>query len=386
MSLDINTPLTAEPAALYVHIPFCVSKCAYCDFNSSVPKSKKQIRVFVEALLEDIRISSLGKREYLVKSIYLGGGTPSFIDPEYIKEILGSIRENFNVRELKEVTIEVNPESVSPEKLSIYKKNGINRISMGVQSFNDKNLRGLGRAHNAKDVFCSIKLIKKAGFEKASIDLMYGLPGQTLTDWEIDLNTFLDTGIPHISFYDLKIEKGTPFYFKKKDLKVADNDLQARMYKLGCSKLTKAGLTQYEISSFGLKGQESMHNSVYWKNETYLGLGAGAYSYLQGRRFAKAKNIDKYIDQAKAGEFRRYSQEKLGKRERLIETIILKLRLLKGFSLTNVEKKLGIKADAELLDKINELKKQKLILSSRGKYRLSKKGLLFYDTLASELL
>ncbi|MFH1093110.1 MAG: radical SAM family heme chaperone HemW [Candidatus Omnitrophota bacterium] len=375
-----------KPCGLYVHIPFCVKKCAYCDFNSLVPSCENQVNSYIKALFADIKISGFSKEKHIIKSIYFGGGTPSLIKAEYIAQILYEIGNNFDVSSINEVTIEVNPESISRRKLAIYKSGGINRISMGVQSFNDRNLKLLGRAHTARDVFNAIDLIKNAGFNKTSIDLIYGIPGQTLKDWEKDLYRFLKTEIPHISCYDLKIEKNTFFYLIRDKLDVADNDLQAEMYKLGCRKLERAGFLHYEISSFALKGQESLHNSIYWRNEEYIGLGAGAYSYLKGRRFAKPQSLPKYQHQILSGSIKKYKQEKLGDRERLTETIILNLRLLRGFSLRDIEERTGVKVDRCLTAKLDGFVKQKFILSSRGSYRLSKRGMLFYDTIASELL
>ena len=377
---------TMKPFGLYVHIPFCVKKCAYCNFNSLVPAGENQITAYLKALSADSRISSLNKEKHIVKSIYFGGGTPSLIKAEYIARILHRIKHDFDIRCVREVTIEVNPESISRKKLSIYKKCGINRVSMGVQSFDDRDLMLLGRAHTARDVMKAIGLIKNAGFNKASIDLIYGMPEQTLKDWEKGLDRFLKTGISHISFYDLKIEKGTPFYRVKDKLDVADNDLQTKMYKLGCSKLEKAGFSHYEISSFALRGRESLHNSIYWRNEEYIGLGAGAYSYINGERFSKPKNIEKYQAQAQAGKFFKYNKEKLGQIDRLAETIILNLRLLKGFSLSDIEDDIEKKIDVQLREKLDDFVSQKLILKSKSGYRLSKKGVLFYDTIASELL
>ncbi len=375
-----------KPLGLYVHIPFCVKKCAYCDFNSLVPSGENQINAYLKALFADIRITGAKREKYIVKTIYFGGGTPSLIDPQYIRRILDEIKCNFDVGGVREITIEANPESISREKLLIYKRCRINRISMGVQSFDDRNLRFLGRAHTSKDVLNAIDLVRNAGFDKASIDLIYGIPGQTLRGWEKDLDSFLKTGISHISFYDLKIEKGTPLYRIKDKIDIAENDLQARMYKLGCRKLEKAGFCHYEISSFALKGHESLHNQIYWRNEEYIGLGAGAYSYLKGIRFSKTQSLIKYGQQAMSGKIRRYNREKLGDRDRVAETIILNLRLLKGFSLKKIEEESGVKAGRKLAGKLEGFVKQKLILNSRGKYRLSKKGVLFYDTIASELL
>ncbi len=386
LGIDGQPFLAMKSFGLYIHIPFCVKKCAYCDFNSLVPSNTDQINAYLNALFADIKISGLVRRKYFIKTIYFGGGTPSLIKADYIAQILDKIKHDFDISRVREVAIEVNPESVCRQKLMIYKKCGINRISMGVQSFDNKNLRFLGRAHTARDVLNAIDLIKNAGFNKASIDLIYGIPGQTLKHWEKDLDSFLKTGISHISFYDLKIEKGTPFYRIKDNLDVADNDLQAKMYKLGCSKLEKAGFFHYEISSFALRGQESLHNQIYWRNEEYIGLGAGAYSYFKGWRFSKPQSLAKYQQQAMSGRIRRYGREKLEGRDRLAETIIMNLRLLKGFSLKKIEEKTRTKADSQLAGKLEEFIKQKLVLSSRGKYRLSKKGILFYDTIASELL
>ena len=371
---------------LYVHIPFCVKKCAYCNFNSLVPSEKPQIDAYLKALAVDIGISRSHTGKPRVETIYFGGGTPSLLKAEYIAQILDNIRCNFDTSYVREITIEVNPESISQQKLKIYKNRGINRISMGVQSFDDRNLRLLGRAHTAENVFNAVDKIKSTGFNKVSIDLIYGLPDQFLKDWENDLDIFIKTGVKHISFYDLKIEKGTRFYSIRDKLDLADNDLQTKMYKLGCRKLEKAGFSHYEISSFALRGHESVHNQIYWRNEEYIGLGAGAYSYINGERFSKPKNINKYLAQAQAGKFFKYNREKLGQPDRLAETIILNLRLLKGFSLSDIEDNIERKINVQLREKLDKFVSQKLILKSKTKYRLSKKGVLFYDTIALELL
>lgn len=371
---------------LYIHIPFCIKKCFYCDFNSIAFKNYHKIEKYLKALEKDISLTGAMAKDFVVKSVYLGGGTPSIIRSKAIESILRSICQQFSLTANPETTIEANPASVTVAKLKKYKESGINRISIGVQSFADKFLKILGRAHNSAQAGSTITMAKKSGFKKISIDLIYGLPSQTLKDWERELDCFLDAGVGHISFYDLKIEKGTPFYALKNKLELPDNDLQAIMYRHGCKKLEKFGYRHYEISSFALKGHESAHNQIYWRNDEYFGLGAGAYSYIKGRRFSKSSSITEYQQQLLSGDLRCYHVERLKEKARLRETIILNLRLLKGFSVASIEDRTGVKVDEKILDQLKRLKGQGLICSSGDRYRLSKKGILFYDDIASELV
>jgi len=371
---------------LYIHIPFCIKKCPYCDFNSIVFGNYFRIKNYFKALEKDIALTGNTLNDFSVKTIYLGGGTPSVVKIEDIAGLLKTIYKQFRLAPNPEITIEANPASVDIVKLKGYKKAGINRISIGVQSFNNKFLKVLGRAHNSTQAYNTLTLAKKAGFKKLSVDLIYGLPGQTLKDWKEEIENFLKTDIGHISFYDLKIEKGTLFYRKKKEFKLPDNDLQALMYKHACKKLVRSGYRHYEISSFAFKAQEALHNQIYWHNDEYSGLGAGAYSYIGGRRFRKSIDIDEYQKQALSGNIRYYHNEELQKQARLRETLILNLRLLKGFSIPSIEKKAGMRIDKAILDELSRLKNQGLICNTANKYRLSKKGILFYDSIASELI
>ncbi len=371
---------------IYIHIPFCIRKCFYCDFNSSMFNRDKEIRQYSQALKKDIKFSRQKFNDFRVKSIYFGGGTPSLLEAEEVFAIIRSIKENFLLIDNAEITLEANPGTVQQKKLITYKEAGINRISLGVQSFKDKYLKILGRMHTNTDTQNSISLLRKNGFNNISIDLMYGLPEQNLADWEDDLERFMAMKLEHISFYDLKIEKGTPFYRIRKSLKIAGVDIQAVMYKLGAKKLQNAGYIHYEVSSFSKNGRQSKHNQIYWKNEEYLGVGAGAYSYLEGIRFKKNKDFRGYIKEAGKGYFKQYSLEKLDMSKRMKEMIALNLRILKGFSLGDLEKRSGIKIEDGNLDELQALKYLGLVRGDGRRYRLSKKGVLFYDTVASRIL
>jgi oxygen-independent coproporphyrinogen III oxidase len=374
------------PLALYVHIPFCLKKCAYCDFNSQVADNPRQIKTYVKSLLADIKLSAQAIQGYEAKTIYLGGGTPSLLDPKDISAIIAELRQCFLFCPDPEITIEVNPATLSREKLSAYKQAGINRISMGVQSFKDKNLKFLGRAHNAKDVFKSLAMLKQAKFDNISIDLIYGLADQSLKDWEDDLNQFLDCQLSHLSLYDLTIEKNTLFYALRDKLKLVDNDLQTLMYKQADRLLTKNKFKHYEISSFAKKGMESKHNLGYWHNQEYLGFGPGAYSYIKQERFSKVSDLNLYQQQAGAGKLAHYGSEILNLRKQLEETLILRLRVLSEFKLEDIEQKANQRIPLEIMRTLNEFVSQGFILLRNKRYQLSKKGLLHYDTIASELL
>ncbi|MBU1086316.1 MAG: radical SAM family heme chaperone HemW [Candidatus Omnitrophica bacterium] len=371
---------------IYVHIPFCVKKCDYCNFNSQVPADSQQIKQYINALLLDIQLSSVLGQNQEVGSVYLGGGTPSFIAAKYISLIITRIRQCFKLTVNPELAIEVNPSSLSEQKLLVYQQAGINRVSVGAQSFKNKYLKLLGRPHNPRQALIALKMFKAHGFANISVDLIYGLPGQSLADWQDDLQAAVDSGVSHISLYDLVIEKNTPFYNIRNKLKLADNDLQGVMYKKADNFLIKNKFKHYEISSFAKKGRESKHNLIYWNNLEYIGLGAGAYSYVKGERFSKSRDLKQYQQQAKKAKFKHYSSEVLSSRKSLEETLILRLRLLGGFSLENMEKALEQKIPQDIIQVLNQFVNQGFILLRNNRYKLSKKGLLHYDTIASEFL
>jgi oxygen-independent coproporphyrinogen-3 oxidase len=375
-----------KPISIYVHIPFCQKKCGYCDFNSIVPENSSQIKNYLKALERDIQLSAEFKSFYKVKSLYIGGGTPSFLDAEDISAIILQIKQCFDFVECPELSIEANPASVHPEKLSVYKQAGINRISLGVQSFSDANLDFLQRVHDSKMALNSIEMLRQCGFSNISIDLIYGLQRQTLDGWEADLKIAVDYDVDHISLYDLKVEKGTPFYEIKDTLHIADNALQAAMYKKADIDLVAAGFEHYEISSFAKPGKRSQHNLTYWYNQEYLGFGAGAFSCLNGERFSKVKDLEDYQKQAENSDFEHCGSERLGSKEKIGETLMLNLRLLDGFKVADIEKRLNLSIDQALIEGLDQFVEQGFLLKQDDVYKLSRKGLMQYDFIASELL
>jgi oxygen-independent coproporphyrinogen-3 oxidase len=274
-------PATSEPFSLYVHIPYCISKCPYCDFNSHVVPEIPELQ-YTEALLRELdyfaRLSDWQDRP--AQSIFFGGGTPSTFAPGTIGRIIQRVAALLPVEPSCEITLEANPGTVDQENFSGYREAGVNRISVGVQSFQPRLLKFLGRAHSADDARRALKVIKDTGFENFSFDLMYANPGQTLAELEADLDTALNFQSPHLSAYNLTFEEGTPFHheYRAGKLRPLSEDEEIAMAELIESKLARAGLDRYEISNYARPGRQSRHNVNYWRGGDYLGVGAGAHS------------------------------------------------------------------------------------------------------------
>lgn len=285
----INMNFT-EPIAIYIHIPFCKQKCLYCDFLSFSNKE----------CIMDKYIDSLCKEIYKIngikiKSIFLGGGTPTYLNIRQLNLLKDAIL-SLNAGDV-EFTCECNPGTVDAEKLKVLSEMGVNRLSIGLQAYQDKLLKKLGRIHNREEFLKAYEMSRQAKFTNINIDIMFGVPDQTLDDWEETLNNVLKLSPQHISCYSLIIEEGTPFYSlnERGDLKLPDEETERKMYSMAIELLGMNGYSQYEISNFSRKGYESIHNLVYWKLEPYLGIGAGAHSFINGKRFRKKHNIDEYI-------------------------------------------------------------------------------------------
>lgn len=317
--------------ALYVHIPFCKQKCKYCDFNSFFLNDEVKIERYILALCSQIEYYADKSSEFEVTSVYFGGGTPSFINEKYIEQIINKIREKYNMAGNPEITIEANPGTVTLEKLKKYRSFGINRLSFGVQTLNDKLLKSIGRVHTAKCAVDGFNMARKAGFSNISLDIMFGLPGQELKDVEDTLNRFIELNPEHISAYSLKIEDNTEFgrLFKKGKLVLPSENEEREMYYLVKSKLKEHGYNQYEISNFSKPGFEAIHNTAYWERQDYLGFGISAASCFNEVRFCNTENIDSYIDKP-INNF--YEVEELTEDEISSERIFLGLRMLKGIS------------------------------------------------------
>ena len=329
---------------LYLHMPFCVRKCAYCDFLS-FPSGAKTQRMYAKRLMEDIGV--MGKRygEIPVETIFIGGGTPSVPDSGLIVEIMEHVRHAFHVADGAEISMEANPGTVTREKLTDYRKAGINRLSFGLQSANDRELKLLGRIHTWAEFLESFTLARECGFANLNIDLMSALPGQTCESWKETLSRVTDLDPEHISAYSLIIEEGTPFgerYGSEEGRKLLpDEDSEREMYHETKRFLKDCGYERYEISNYAKPGRECRHNIGYWTGVPYLGLGLGASSYLDGCRFTVNPDMKQYLEE-KPGMFT--DIEKLTKKDMEEEFFYVGLRMTAGVSLSEFERRFGISA------------------------------------------
>lgn len=332
---------TNNTVGLYLHIPFCQKKCHYCDFLTFVNRDDT-IHEYVNYLIKEIQLYK--DHDYSVDTIYFGGGTPSHIDADYIAEIMQAIDQNFNILPECEISIEMNPESVSREKLTAYVTAGLNRFSMGVQSFDDQVLKLMGRLHNRQSVLEKIDLMAELEVGKFGIDLMFANPRQSLEVLKEDLAIAARLPVNHISYYSLMIKDNTPFHrwIQTGQIKLVDEETERYMYHLIQEKLTAHGFHQYEISNFAKKGAESRHNKKYWTLEDYIGLGLGASSNIGLERSVNQPSFTKYFDMIDKGKLPVQSSEKLSGEEREKEYIMLHLRLLQGFDIGEINQRFKI--------------------------------------------
>lgn len=357
---------------LYIHIPFCDRICNYCDFTAFQGANSK-IKEYVEALKKEIELK--GNKNFLIDSIFIGGGTPSFIDGKYIFEILEKVKENFTVLDNIEISIETNPKTFDEKKLEYYKSAKINRVSIGVQSFNDVILKELGRNHNSKEAFDSIELVKKFDFD-INLDLIFGYQSQTIEDILYDLEIVKNINPEHISYYALIIEEKTKFKALQNvgKLDFLDEETERKMYHLIVEKLEEMGLNQYEVSNFTKVGKESVHNKKYWNCKEYLGLGISAHSYLNDERFSNTVNLTKYIKELQNGNIPVDFREKLDMPTKKFEYIIMNMRLKEGFLISDYnrlfesdfleENKKAVKIGLE--NNVVEIKDDRIYFTKRG--------------------
>ena len=363
--------------SIYIHIPFCISKCAYCSFNSyPIGKYQSFIDDYFNKLISEIEYWS--DKNLKIKSIYFGGGTPSIVKPIFLEKLIDKIISNFKLSNKCEISIEINPGTVDEKKINFYKSIGINRVSIGVQSFNDFYLKFLGRIYNSQEIFKCIEVVKKR-YENFSLDLIFGIPNQSINDLKKDLNDVKDICPPHLSYYSLTIEKCTKLY--KNGLKEISEELFSEMYNLIVESLDNIGLNQYEISNFSKKGYECMHNLNYWNYGNYLGFGAGAVSFLSNKRWKNFSNPIKYI-KSSFGEYEEY--EILNKEKMEFEYIFMNFRKVEGLSLTNYEKKFKKNFLNEYADVIEKFKDYFEI--SNENISLTKEGFKVSNIILSEFL
>lgn len=350
---------------IYVHVPFCERKCIYCAFSSFTNKDSEEEK-YISHLTKEIvsTANNLAKKSRDVDSIYIGGGTPSILSLHNIELILVAIRQNFIVAKDCEVTIECNPNSISYEKLKFYKKLGINRISLGVQSLYDEDLKFLNRLHNSHQVIDVIKSAKEAGFENISVDLLIGIMGQTKQSFISQLKILKDLGVKHFSCYMLQIEDGTPLksMLDKNLITLPNDDQSVEIYNACANYLKENGFERYEVSNFALKGYESRHNSKYWLGEDYIGFGLSAHSYINKVRSANSSVFENYYENKKCFE------EKLTNEELIEEHIMLGLRCKYGVD-KNYLQSLGY--NIEKNNNFKELKDKKIILNDKKRLFLN---------------
>ena len=357
---------------IYIHIPFCKKKCDYCDFISYSNKNQ-YMEKYVEALCRDIRFSAEKAKQYGINTIYFGGGTPSFINENYINKILLEIRNNYNILENCEITIEVNPGTVIREKLQIYKNIGINRISIGLQSVQNRLLELIGRVHNYDEFLQTYNMARETGFKNINVDLMLALPTQTIEELEESLKNVISLNPEHISIYSLILEEGTKLERKinNGELNLIDEDLERKMYWKTKKMLEKAGYNHYEISNFAKPNLESQHNLNCWKQEEYLGFGVAAHSYFNNERFSKTEDLEEYIENVN----NIVVEEKQDREMKAKEYMLLGLRKIEGVSISEFERKFEINPLFYFRFEISKLEEKGLLEVDLDDIKLTELGL-----------
>lgn len=371
---------------IYVHIPFCRSKCEYCDFYSlSGGRNKEAMGRYLGSVCRHIKESAALAPDYQVDTVYFGGGTPSFFGAEGLERIFAELKRRFAFDKVPEVTLEANPDSVTARDLKSLRRSGFNRISLGVQSDDDLMLKKLGRPHDYSQAKYAVAAARHAGFENLSVDLMYGLPNQTLEAWQNTVKNVLDLEPEHISCYGLKVEEGTPLYEYQDVANLPDDDRQADMYLAAVELLEKAGLHQYEISNFARSGFESRHNLKYWMGEEYLSFGPTAASNFAGKRFTIARDLEGYIHGIDEGGEILSECETVPLRERAGEYIMLRLRTVYGVDKEEYMKSFLLPF-APLEKIFMKFEKAGLCCIEHDRWRLTPKGFLVSNSILVELL
>ena len=361
--------------AAYIHIPFCEHICHYCDFNKVFLKGQP-VDEYLNALEKEMKLTFASTPSKEVQSIFVGGGTPTALNVSQLERLVNIIKNQMSFTKQVEYTFEANPGDLSSDKLKVLYEAGVNRLSFGVQTFNNDLLKKIGRTHEAKDVFHSVAEAKKIGFENISLDLIYSLPGQTIEDFKQTLEISFSLETTHFSGYSLIIEPKTVFYqlMNKGKLQVPDEDEEAAMYEMLMEEMDKHGYSQYEISNFAQKGYESRHNLTYWNNESYYGFGAGAHSYLNGVRRSNYGPLKKYMDPIEKGHLPTMEEHLVTEKEMWEEEMFLGLRKTKGVSIAHFSQKFGESPLTLFNDQICQLEQKGLIKVSDGYICLTYRG------------
>jgi len=369
---------------LYIHIPFCKRKCYYCDFNSYAGYDYL-FDDYIRALLMEIESNST--KDYNVVSVYIGGGTPNLLPPSYIEKILKSVFKNYKILDGCEITIEMNPGLITEEKLKIYKGSGINRVSIGLQAFQNRLLKYIGRIHTVEEFFGNYELVKKF-FDNINIDLMYALPTQTFKEWQETLKEVVKLQPTHVSTYSLIFEPNTSFYrlYEKGQLPIVDEEEELKMYHWGIEFLKEKGYHHYEISNFALPTFECRHNILYWECKNYLGFGAGAHSYMEDVRYSNIENIKDYIKSILERKSAVKEKIKLTKQDRMAEFMFLGMRMTKGVCDKDFKKRFGISLFEIYKKVIQKYLKEGLIEIDNECVKLTERGIDVSNVIFEEFL
>jgi len=376
-----------EPVGIYIHIPFCIRKCNYCDFPS-YPGYEGIFHDYAEAVGREMANLAREYGSLSADTVFIGGGTPSLLSAQDISIIIDTLQKTFCIQPDAEITLEANPGTISREKAEAWKSLGINRISIGLQAAQDCLLQSMGRVHTRNMFLESIGLIGDIGIKNINTDIIFGVPGQNIEDWMETLELVLKTGVSHISAYSLQIEEGTPWFElqKKGKLPNVDEDLERAMHDRTIERLADNGFVHYEISNFAKPGFECRHNLKYWTGKPYLGIGAAAHSYIDDIRSANISNPPEYIRKIKNHESPQSIRDSIGFAEKLSERFFLGLRLIRGISLTSLENEFGRQAIQKYRDIIKQLEGRKLITLDGDMLKLTRLGLDYANQVWMEFL
>ena len=374
--------MQAKPSSAYVHIPFCTQICYYCDFSKVFIKNQP-VDAYLEHLIQETRSYEIGK----LRTLYIGGGTPTALSAQQLAYLLTELPKVMDLSEVEEFTIEANPGDLDPDKIAVLKDSQVNRVSLGVQTFDNKMLKKIGRSHQEQDIYDNIRHLKQAGFDNISIDLIYALPSQTMDQVKENVAKAIDLDIPHMSLYSLILENHTVFMnrMRRGKLPLPKEELEAEMFEYIIEELEKAGFEHYEISNFSKPGFESRHNLVYWDNAEYYGLGAGASGYVDGIRYKNHGPIRHYLEAVEAGKAR-ITEEHLTLEEKMEEELFLGLRKKTGVSKERFEEKFGISFDQRYGQVVASLTEQGLLVPDDKQVRMTKRGLFLGDTVAEKFI
>ena len=378
----IISTMQKKPTSAYVHIPFCTQICYYCDFSKVFIKNQP-VDSYLEHMLEEFRSYDIQK----LSTLYIGGGTPTALSAPQLEVLLDGLTKNLDLSVLEELTIEANPGDLDADKIAVLKNSAVNRVSLGVQTFDDKMLKKIGRSHLEKDIYENIDRLKLAGFDNISIDLIYALPGQSMEQVKDNVSKAIGLDIPHMSLYSLILENHTVFMnrMRRGKLPLPKEELEAEMFEYIITELERAGFEHYEISNFSKPSFESRHNLMYWDNAEYYGIGAGASGYVNGVRYKNHGPIRHYLSAVEEGNAR-ITEEYLSQKEQMEEEMFLGLRKKSGVSMVRFEEKFGQSFDGLYGEIVRDLVQQGLMQIEGDRVRMTKRGLFLGDTVAERFI